>query len=271
MSPSAPAGGAAGKRRTIDEEEERRARGDRGCRTGRRAATGGPRRARGPRRADGRRSPAILERQRARLVGQARAAPQGPTFSEAEYGFRAFGELLDRLVERNVVELSEGSARATPRSPSRPMGRDRRLRAARVGHRRHAGQGPGGQPVRPQEPGEEGPTPASARRRSGTAASCSSRAAATTGRDPGGMPRRATCWGPHQLSDAACRREILSLNRCRRSMHACAHERRAHACECSVRFDPQGGAGHAKSMVDRVAGPVRVAAVAHACSIRRSM
>ena len=102
-----------GERRTIDEEEERRARGDRGCRTGRRAATGGPRRARGPRGADGRRSPAILERQRARLVGQARAA-QGPTFSEAEYGFRAFGELLDHLVERNVIELSEGSAKGDP-------------------------------------------------------------------------------------------------------------------------------------------------------------
>ena len=37
-----------------------------------------------------------------------------PTFSEAEYGFRAFGELLDHLVERNVVELSEGSAKGDP-------------------------------------------------------------------------------------------------------------------------------------------------------------
>jgi uncharacterized LabA/DUF88 family protein len=37
-----------------------------------------------------------------------------PTFSEAEYGFRAFGELLHHLVERNVVELSEGSAKGDP-------------------------------------------------------------------------------------------------------------------------------------------------------------
>ncbi|HET6953847.1 MAG TPA: NYN domain-containing protein [Acidimicrobiales bacterium] len=37
-----------------------------------------------------------------------------PTFSEAEYGFRAFGELLDHLAERNVIELSEGSAKGDP-------------------------------------------------------------------------------------------------------------------------------------------------------------
>lgn len=37
-----------------------------------------------------------------------------PTFSEAEYGFRAFGELLRHLVERNVVELTEGSAKGDP-------------------------------------------------------------------------------------------------------------------------------------------------------------
>ncbi len=37
-----------------------------------------------------------------------------PTFSEAEFGFRAFGELLRHLVERNVVELSEGSAKGDP-------------------------------------------------------------------------------------------------------------------------------------------------------------
>jgi uncharacterized LabA/DUF88 family protein len=37
-----------------------------------------------------------------------------PTFSEAEYGFRAFGELLRHLAERNVVELSEGSAKGDP-------------------------------------------------------------------------------------------------------------------------------------------------------------
>jgi uncharacterized LabA/DUF88 family protein len=37
-----------------------------------------------------------------------------PTFNEADYGFRAFGELLRHLAERNVVELSEGSAKGDP-------------------------------------------------------------------------------------------------------------------------------------------------------------
>jgi len=37
-----------------------------------------------------------------------------PTFSEAEYGFRAFGELVHHLAERNVIELSEGSAKGDP-------------------------------------------------------------------------------------------------------------------------------------------------------------
>ena len=37
-----------------------------------------------------------------------------PTFSEADYGFRAFGELLRHLAERNVVELTEGSAKGDP-------------------------------------------------------------------------------------------------------------------------------------------------------------
>jgi hypothetical protein len=37
-----------------------------------------------------------------------------PTFSEAEYGFRAFGELLRHLAERNVIELTEGSAKGDP-------------------------------------------------------------------------------------------------------------------------------------------------------------
>jgi uncharacterized protein (TIGR00288 family) len=34
-----------------------------------------------------------------------------PTFNEADYGFRAFGELLRHLAERNVVELIEGPAK----------------------------------------------------------------------------------------------------------------------------------------------------------------
>ncbi len=37
-----------------------------------------------------------------------------PTFSEADYGFRAFGELLRYLAERNVIELTEGSAKGDP-------------------------------------------------------------------------------------------------------------------------------------------------------------
>ena len=37
-----------------------------------------------------------------------------PTFSEADYGFRAFGELLRHLAAGNVVELGEGSAKGDP-------------------------------------------------------------------------------------------------------------------------------------------------------------
>ena len=39
-----------------------------------------------------------------------------PTFSEADYGFRAFGELMRHLAERNVVELARARPRATRRS-----------------------------------------------------------------------------------------------------------------------------------------------------------
>ena len=37
-----------------------------------------------------------------------------PTFSEADYGFRAFGELLRHLADRNVIELAEGPAKGDP-------------------------------------------------------------------------------------------------------------------------------------------------------------
>jgi uncharacterized protein (TIGR00288 family) len=37
-----------------------------------------------------------------------------PTFNEADYGFRAFGELLRYLAERNVVELVAGHANGDP-------------------------------------------------------------------------------------------------------------------------------------------------------------
>jgi hypothetical protein len=36
------------------------------------------------------------------------------TFSEADYGFRAFGELLRHLEEKGVVEMTEGPARGDP-------------------------------------------------------------------------------------------------------------------------------------------------------------
>lgn len=37
-----------------------------------------------------------------------------PTFSEADFGFRAFGELLNHLARRNVVELNDGPAKGDP-------------------------------------------------------------------------------------------------------------------------------------------------------------
>ena len=37
-----------------------------------------------------------------------------PTFSEVDYGFRAFGELIRHLADRNVVELAEGTAKGDP-------------------------------------------------------------------------------------------------------------------------------------------------------------
>ena len=37
-----------------------------------------------------------------------------PTFTESDYGFRAFGELLRHLADRNVIALSEGSAQGDP-------------------------------------------------------------------------------------------------------------------------------------------------------------
>jgi hypothetical protein len=37
-----------------------------------------------------------------------------PTFSESDYGFRTFGELLRHLADSNVVELGEGPAKGDP-------------------------------------------------------------------------------------------------------------------------------------------------------------
>jgi hypothetical protein len=36
------------------------------------------------------------------------------TFTESDYGFRTFGELLRHLAERNVVELADGPAKGDP-------------------------------------------------------------------------------------------------------------------------------------------------------------
>ena len=49
-----------------------------------------------------------------------------PTFSEADYGFRAFGELLRHLEEQGVIELSEGPAKGDPEVslPERPGGEE---------------------------------------------------------------------------------------------------------------------------------------------------
>jgi uncharacterized protein (TIGR00288 family) len=37
-----------------------------------------------------------------------------PTFSESDYGFRTFGELLRHLAEHNVIELADGPAKGDP-------------------------------------------------------------------------------------------------------------------------------------------------------------
>jgi len=37
-----------------------------------------------------------------------------PTFNEADYGFRSFGELLHHLAETGLIELAEGSAKGDP-------------------------------------------------------------------------------------------------------------------------------------------------------------
>ena len=49
-----------------------------------------------------------------------------PTFSEPDYGFRAFGELLRHLEERKVIELTEGTAKGDPEVgfPSEGRGED---------------------------------------------------------------------------------------------------------------------------------------------------
>ena len=91
-----------------------RARARRGRGATRVDAAAGRGSARDPDRADGGGPRANRGRAGAGLVGEARALRKDPTFSEADHGFRAFGELLRHLADRNVIELSEGAAKGDP-------------------------------------------------------------------------------------------------------------------------------------------------------------
>ncbi len=97
-----------------------------------------------------------------------------PTFSEADYGFRAFGELLRHLAERNVVELTEGSAKGDP-EVSLPPTATRRTRSTLlrnvVADLSRAAAAPA---LGAEEPAPQGAARTSARRSSATAASSSS-------------------------------------------------------------------------------------------------
>ena len=65
-----------------------------------------------------------------------------PTFNEATYGFRGFGELLRHLAERGVVELGEGTNTGDPEVTLPDAGRraGRRVRAAALGRRQARGE-----------------------------------------------------------------------------------------------------------------------------------
>ena len=98
-----------------------------------------------------------------------------PTFSEANYGFRTFGELLRNLAERSVIELLQSGAQGDPEVtlPGHGARRGRRLRAAPLDGRE-------ARPRRPRlisrvsRPSSARPSPTSARSASATAASSSS-------------------------------------------------------------------------------------------------
>jgi hypothetical protein len=45
-----------------------------------------------------------------------------PTFTEADYGFRGFGELLRNLATKGIVELTEGPARGDPEVTFKQLG-----------------------------------------------------------------------------------------------------------------------------------------------------
>ncbi len=127
-----------------------------------------------------------------------------PTFSEADYGFRAFGELMQHLADANVVELAEGSAKGDPQValPSRggeteafELLRARSWRTCRqeVGHPRSAASR--------TRCGRSSRT--SARRSTGIAGSCSSAAPRTrraSSPSSGTTTPRTTCSRPTEGS-----------------------------------------------------------------------
>ena len=101
-----------------------------------------------------------------------------PTFNEANYGFRGFGELLRNLADRGVVAARRRERRrATPRC-SFPTGHRRRGRGVRAAalDRRAAQRRRNGPllPLGTEDPAPQAPSPTSARSASATAASSSS-------------------------------------------------------------------------------------------------
>jgi len=98
-----------------------------------------------------------------------------PTFTESDYGFRTFGELLRHLEERNVVELAEGPAKGDP-EVSLPEHGDREEAFSLLAIRgpRRGWQPRRGSTFRTEEPGSQSTARTSARRSSATAASCNS-------------------------------------------------------------------------------------------------
>ena len=101
-----------------------------------------------------------------------------PTFNEADYGFRGFGELLRHLAETGVVELGDGSAKGDP-EVSFPEHAARRGRVVRAVARRPSNASPVGSRAHRTSPGSRTScarcSPTSARSASATAASSSSR------------------------------------------------------------------------------------------------
>ncbi len=99
-----------------------------------------------------------------------------PTFNEANFGFRGFGELMRNLAERGVVELTEGSAKGDP-EVSFPTNADDEGAAfvPRCGRRSSASARRGARRTcRASRPRCARSSPTSARRSSATAASSSS-------------------------------------------------------------------------------------------------